>query len=348
MKVKKGGFIAMICVAAVSALIATALVLIPLFNRSPIRISQPFSLTKATDAPNTWIWHGALKNESDTEVRLFGLNVEVHTNDSYFDMYGPMKIWDWFEDGGVTLQAGEEFSVEGLRTGFGIRNPDSVTGIEIDIRLAGDEYARSYTLLGGAKTFTVVAIVLYVLAAVFALCGVLILYGSQKKVKRYETMRAFAESMDATFLNGYIGEQGSVGKAVGKSILSVLGGMLSAIFLGVGFYKIHSARNLVKKECIVTKDGLYLGVPNAKPDTAAMQRISKEQLVDCMVTADKKQVQLIAPANLLLFRANENALDVQAIAALLRQLIAPVQPFEDTATEEVTTEQKTEDVTPEQ
>lgn len=334
MKVKKGAFIVMICFAVLFALIAAVLLLLPLFNKSPVQISQPFSLTKATDDPSMYVWHGALKNESDSAVTLYGMTVDVHTDDAYQDQYGPLVLWDgWFDTqgGSVTLQPGEEYSLEGLRDSYGVRKPDKVIGIEITLRSAGDQAQRSYSLLGGSNVPTVVAIVLFAFAVLFALCGVLNLYGNNKRVARYQEMCAYAQTLDGTFLNGYIGERGSVGKAVGKSILSVLGGMLSAIFLGVGFYKIHSADGYAKKEFLLTKDGLYIGMPNAKPDVNAMQLVPAHEFAACTVLTEKKQVLMTDSRISLLFRSPENGLDANGIAAALNAFIASAQPFPETA-----------------
>ena len=53
MKLKKGAFITMFCFAAACAVLAT-LLSFPgvLFDKSPVRIAQPFSITEAPDDPH--------------------------------------------------------------------------------------------------------------------------------------------------------------------------------------------------------------------------------------------------------------------------------------------------------
>ncbi len=323
MKLKKGAFITMFCFAAACAVLAT-LLSFPgvLFDKSPVRIAQPFSITEAADETNTYIWHGAIKNESDSTVKVHDLIVEVRAADGQ-----TLTVKDWFvKSGSVVLQPGEEYSLEGLRTHID-GDPESVKGVSADVSKVGTVYRNTYRMFGFSFQPSAGAIVVYLLAAFFAFCGVLFLKGAFTQVKRHREMCAFAQTKEgATFLNGYAGQQGSVGKAVGKSILSVLGGALSAIFLGVGFYKIHSAHGYTKKEFIVTKDTLYICAPKTRPDWNAMQPIPAHEFAACTVSTEKKHVLLTDSRMALMFRASENDLDAKGIADVLNRLIAAAQP----------------------
>jgi hypothetical protein len=250
-------------------------------TRSPIFISQSVEIKKAADG--TYYWVGKIKNTSDEAVTLVRFEVSLSTADEYQKLYGDLKYSvGWFEDK-LVLQPDAEFDLSENVFNGGVHIPKEVTDVHITWENNGVWYgATIYPRISLSQIIT--AVVFLSFGVFFLLMAVLCFVLARKRANKIDAIK---EKLSAgeLFVSGKFMLPGMDKKAVTKSILSGLGGAISAIFLGVGFYKIYSGA--VKQDFIIRPDGILI---NNKAQTF----IAKADLKNPTVSANKKYVTLVS------------------------------------------------------
>ena len=145
------------------------------------------------------------------------------------------------------------------------------------------------------------------------ICGILDVFlllviwattASQKKsIERINTlMQNLGE--DAIALNGAIVDREAARENAAKTTLSILGGILSALFLGVGFYKIYGNNN--ERYFILYSEGMYIFDTRKKTEI----QLNKMNVNDIKITEKRNSllVELI-PLNVT-FTVKTKGLDV--------------------------------------
>lgn len=108
-----------------------------------------------------------------------------------------------------------------------------------------------------------------------------------------------------------------------KSALSALGGAISAIFLGAGFYKVYSSSN--PKEFILTDDALFVNDPkSANTALDTMTRLDGSNLPDPTVAAKKNLVTLTSADGeiVLSFNYKNSGITADELVAKLNALFS--------------------------
>lgn len=132
---------------------------------------------------------------------------------------------------------------------------------------------------------------------------------------------------DAIALNGAIVDREAARKNATKTTLSVLGGILSALFLGVGFYKIYG--NNSERYFILYSEGMYMFNMREK----SQYQLSKMSVKDIKITEKRNSlvVELI-PSNIT-FTVKTKGLDIsveELIAKFKEVFTNPMpNPFEN-------------------
>lgn len=289
MKVKKTGFIVTLCVALAFVIAGVVLFLIPV-PKSPISMSEKIAVVQVG---GQYEWTGKIKNDTDKDFQLnrynFSVTVKTNGGDNY---YGEDY---WFVDYNlkptpVTLAPGEEYdlSTEDFMTDYD-RVPSKVTQVRINVD------GKDYYLIGSPaqNTRRAFGVICFVLAVVFVICAISVLLNNKKQAQRYKAYDAVISALPGggKLIGGFLYRKGDKKKAAAKSALSALGGAISAIFLGAGFYKVYSSSN--PKEFILTDDALFVNDPkSANTALDTMTRLDGSNLPDPTVAVKKNLVTL--------------------------------------------------------
>lgn len=273
MKTNKSGVI----VSAVITVVFIALGLLMFFlpgKVSPLKVTEEIQISSGQ---HTLYIDGKVKNESDNPI---------YVSYMYFTVTSSTGTYEEQFKAEITLQAGEEYEIS-LQDGSFYGTPRSLT--EVSAVIDGTEYS----IYGSANGYKVIAVVLFIFAAVFAIAFISALIGLGKQKKRNELIVAKLSQMDchAQYFMGEYGGKGQAGKAAAKTAMSAIGGAISAILFGFGAYKIYGGNNLM--EFVVTDDGLFTGNPNKNSfQIENMNFIAKTGFQNSTVTEKKNYVIL--------------------------------------------------------
>lgn len=308
MKVKKTGVFVAVAIAAVCLIAGLIIMFLP--NSSPLAVSEKI---RAHSSRGYILLEGKIKNITDESVSITYIQVDVNVSDG--DV-----IADITEV--IELQPGEEFDlseyyVEDWGTAYGVN--------ELLVTVNG----KNYVVYDSLPLKTVGAVVLYILAAVFAVSAVSAFVQTNRRQKRYSSIEQTLGSMEnnAVFMVGTYGKAGEAGQAAAKTATSVIGGILSTIFLGAGYYRIYGVDN--GHEFVLTDEGLYTGKPvKGEINLANMMLISSACFKDFNISANKNKVVLNHKLNgdtvTLNLSENKN-LTAEAVAERIRSMSAATE-----------------------
>lgn len=243
MKVNKSGFIVTVVFTAVFLVLGIVLVCLPA-PYSPVTVSTELTVYNVRDYTTI---SGTLKNTSEAPVTITEW-VFVISTDGESEEYGERNL-------SISLQPDEEYRLNNYGY-YSYGNALSVINMTAKIN------GKTYTVFSKTRRTFAFGIISFIMAAVFAIAVVAVLVGNKRKQKRYDMICANLGQMEchAQFLTGAYSPKGAVGKAVAKSAVSALGGLLMALFFGFGAYKIYGANNAA--EFVLTDGGLFFGKPN--------------------------------------------------------------------------------------
>lgn len=325
MKVKKTGFIVMLCIALAFVIAGVVLFLIPA-TASPISMSEKISVERVG---GQYVWRGKIKNDTDKDFELNRYNFSVTVKTSGGDNYYGEDYWfvdatsnNTLKPRPLVLAPGEEYdlSTEDFMTDYD-RVPTKVT----QVRIIVDDY--SYYLIGdpAQNQRRVVGAICFIFAAVFVVCSISVLLNNKKQIKRYKSYETIIASLPngGVFIGGFLYRKGDRKKAAAKSAFSALGGAISAIFLGAGFYKVYSSSN--PKEFLLTDDALYVNDPkSATTALDTMTRLDGTNLPAPTVAVKKNLVTMTSADGELTFSFNYKNSNISAdeLVAKLNALFA--------------------------
>lgn len=325
MKVKKTTFIVLLCLAVVFLVTGAVLLLLPR-GESPIAMSENIRVIKSG---SNYRWGGKLKNVTDKDITLtsYDFTVEVDTRGNYINVYAEDY---WFCDdngkrGKITLKPNEEFDLSTEEFNTGGETPTNVLKASVVVN------GKKYYLVGGSDSMKTFAVLAFIVAVIFGIAAIANIVTNVKQAKHAKAVGDIIGSMPGggAYLDGFYGEKNGNKKAAAKSVFSILGGAISSLFLGVGFYKVYSGST--PKEFILTDDELYVGDPKSKNvGLDCMNRLSREQLSGSFVTSDKKCVTLTnsAGTQFYSFTLKNSTLGKDELVSRLEKLAAeqPVEP----------------------
>lgn len=293
MKVKKTGFIVLLCFAAAFLITGVVLFLIPA-PKSPIIMSEKITVVRNS---GRYEWRGKIKNDTDKDIELNRFNFVVTVKTSGGDNYYSSDYW--FVDGPIVLAPSEEYdlSTKEFMTDSD-RTPSKVTKVLVIVDNV-NYYLIGSPLQNRCRGFAIISLAVTV---VFVICAVAVLRNGKKQAERYKAYETLVASLpnNGILINGFLSRKGDKKKAVAKSALSALGGAISAIFLGAGFYKVYSSSN--PKEFILTDDALYVNDPNSgNTSLDAMTRLDGAALPQPTVAVNKKLVTMTSADGELVF-----------------------------------------------
>ncbi len=246
-------------------------------------------------------FHGTIVNESDEDVEITYLDIVVPTNGDTLEAYF---------DKTIVIGAGGSYSLDDLGTSFSYR-PTKVSRVTVEIN------GFTYNIQGGLGIPTT-ALFAYIFAIIFGIATISLFISDRKKQKAYanieKNMPSFGEN--AVTFGGFYSKEGETGKAAAKSVVSVLGGFLSAFFLGFGAYKIYSSGTAV--ELVVSDDGLF--VLNNGNVTSLM----KGNFPETEITVKKKQVIMknVYSKEYFVFNTTKKGMTPAQLEEKLKTLIA--------------------------
>lgn len=259
--------------ALIFAVAGTVMLLLP-EPTSPVTVTG----TPSVKSSNGYIeLYFTLKNESDEDVKITYLEVNVSTNS------GSEKA---FDRDSLIIKAGGTEKCE-----YYFQSYSRPTGItEITVRINGKEYYA----YGSNSSLETAAVIFFILAILFAILSMLNFVSLAKQKKRYKSINKEIEEKfagNAIFAVGYCSKQGEAGKAAAKTAASVAGGAIFAGLFGFGAFKTYGAN--AAKEYVVSNEGLFVGNPLKKGfNLGGMNYFAKGSLPETEITVKKKRVTL--------------------------------------------------------
>lgn len=175
--------------------------------------------------------------------------------------------------------------------------------------------------------YSVFALIMFVMAAIFLIAAIASLLSMKKQKKRYEMICNNLSQMDchAQLIIGAYGEKGAAGKAAAKTAASAIGGLLMALFFGFGAYKVYGANN--SAEFVLTDGGLFVGRPTKNGfDFNNMTFIANGQ-IPATVTVKKNCVLMKnnLTGEYFNFNTKSSGLDSKQLAERLEKFLHPAK-----------------------
>lgn len=126
---------------------------------------------------------------------------------------------------------------------------------------------------------------------------------------------------NAVYLTGFYRKTGEQGKAAAKTTVSVLGGLLSAIFLGIGFYRIYNANTPMGY--VFCDSGLFFFNPNEPLLQGNVSFIAKGSLYEPDIRIKKRQVTLtnLQTNEIFIFNMTNKDVTSEQIGEKLKSLV---------------------------
>ncbi len=310
MKNKKTSLIVTICMTVAFAIAAVLCFVIPMLTQSkknsPVKlVNNELTMTYAPTQGSGWAYflYGKIQNTSDKEVIIknkggmkvtfedvtnvwedcwllnpnLGDDADLDDDSNYIDIkLAPNEIYD-FSD--CTYCFNSRAEVEKLT-------------VNID--------GTSYVLYGsqGVNVANIIGLIFIILSVTMLI--VTVSYAKQKKTGaiRTEELAAVCNQLgsDSFVITASVNSKDESKKAAAKTAGWVVGGAISALFTGVGVYRVYSGTAL--KDFILNKNSLYLikdgdvsteNLLKITPDNFAIDSITVKKKNVIMKSADKKQ-----------------------------------------------------------
>lgn len=312
MKVKKTSVLVSLVIAAVCLIAGLIIMFLPNNSpdNSPVAVSEKIRVHSSS---GYIFFEGKIKNVTDETATITCILVDVNVSDG--DIIADItKV--------IELQPGAEldlsdYYLEDWGTAYGVN--------ELVVTVNGQEY----TVYKSMPLKTVGAVVLYIIAAIFgfaALSAFIRLNRTQKRYNSIEEALGKAEN-NAVFMVGNYGKAGDAGKAAAKTATSVIGGVLSTLFLGAGYYRFYGVDN--QHEFVLTDEGLYAGKPGKGDiNLSNMMLIGGNCFKDFNVSVKKKQVVLSHKVNgdvITLNLTDHKTLTAEAVSERINALSAAAE-----------------------
>ena len=127
-------------------------------------------------------------------------------------------------------------------------------------------------------------------------------------------INAFMQNIgeDAIALNGSIVDREAARENAAKTALSVIGGVLSALFLGVGFYKIYGKNNA--RIFILYSEGMYV----IDTRTKTQIQFNKMNVKDIKITEKRKSIVVELIPSIVTFTVKTKGLDISTEELIAR------------------------------
>ena len=278
MKVNKTPVIVMAILTAIFAIAAVVCLLLPTpDNGSPVKVTDKVKLSYNYYYGGHEL-EGKIQNVSDKEVVLYSehsivlyFNDDDHTSDTVI-----------FEEDTLVLLPGEEFNLEDSLNLYNLTGSISVTRVRIEVD--GVSYEVS-----GTRPYTVLFFMLIILAIIFLAVTISVGIGVKNSAARARSIDALVTQMGGgTVVKGLISDKDQNKKNAAKSAGSVAVGAISAVFLGVGVYKIYPGAS---QSDFIINDHLYVLNGNGKDvNPGNLQMITKNEFPVESVTVKKNNV----------------------------------------------------------
>ncbi len=221
-------------------------------------IPEPKPL-KITEKPTVeyvdgeYVIHGKIKNVSGKEIilRAYGFRAEVNAiNESGNNMTYTIKPYD-----DIAVQPDEEITLSFLHAKLG-----SLQNAKINKIIFTPEHTdiTVYGSVINTGSFAVIAFFTGIAGAGLLIISIASSVTAKRNAKRVNViitqMRQSFEN--AAYCGGYYGNKSQNRTAAAKTAASVFGAVISALFLGLGKYKVYS--NGGKREFIITDNAIYM------------------------------------------------------------------------------------------
>lgn len=323
MKINKAGFWVSLALAIATLVAGIVIMLLP--SNCPVGLDRVSASSAGSGRISINI---TLTNRSDEDVYVSKLVVVVKTSGDTIQAT---------DSEGFTLEAGTTYDLSYSTNSYD--RPQSVSKVTITTN------GKSYVVHG--TNVPIASILLLVAAFICAIIAISIFSNNRRKKKTYSNVvQALPQIGDnAITFNGFYSKKGETGKAVGKSVLSVLGGALLSLFVGIGFFRIYGKGTAV--DLIVGDNGLYV-LNNA--NSCSSMFIEKGHFPASEITVKKRNVTLTntITQEYFVFKTTKNGITPEQLVEKLKALTAalPEQtekvdteapaPFEELSGENVT------------
>ncbi|MDE7083799.1 MAG: hypothetical protein K2O81_00990 [Clostridia bacterium] len=316
MKNKRTSLIVTICLSIAFAIAAVLCFVIPLLTQkkdAPVEVSQTIKLEyKSVDGYRAYYLVGKIRNKSGRTVTFKddgGLKVYFSGSDDV--------ATDWLGIENIVLGPDEEFDLS-VGTYYFTSSSVSVSKVSIDIN------GNTYYLVGkaGGDIASILGLVFILLTVTMVI--VTIASARQQKTggKRAEALTAVCSQLgyDSTVISGNLTDKSESKKAAAKTASWIIGGIFSALFTGVGVYRVYSGTS--QKQFIINRNSLYMlkdgGVSadnllNITPADFAVDSITVKKNKVVMKSVDKKQT-------FTFFTNKKSALSAEQIAEYLNNI----------------------------
>lgn len=235
-----------LCFALACFAATIALLFIP--EPKPLKITEKPTVTY-TDGGYTL--SGKLKNVSKTEVILTDTCFRVEIAAS---VEGGKQAYNVFS-GRISLQPNEEFDLSAISIKW-------VEGVNVKVhKIIFTPEHTDITVYGSVintGSFAVIAFFTGIAGAGLLIISIASAVTAKRNAKRVNVIIAqMRQSFEnAAYCGGYYGNKSQNRTAAAKTAASVFGAVISALFLGLGKYKVYS--NGGKREFIITDNAIYM------------------------------------------------------------------------------------------
>lgn len=281
-KANKKTFIILLCTAI--AFIAATLALLFIPEPTPLKVTEKPNIV---NIDGEYKFQGKIKNVTANEIVLqstnFNIDVSVVTADGGKSVY-TYKL-NYSEN--VTIQPDEEFDLSELHP-----KPGKVQSAKIN-KIIYTPDKTGQTIYGNVVNngkFSLYALLTGIVGAVLLLISVAAYATEKRNVKRVNNIIG---QMRQTFGDGAYYTEGAYGNkaenlsAAAKTTASVFGAIASALFVGIGRYKVYSQSD--KNEFIITETSIYMYL-NGKFQNITNQL--KSAFINPAVIGKKNKIQV--------------------------------------------------------
>ena len=268
-----------LCLALAFFAAAIALLFIP--EPKPLKITEKPTVEYVD---GEYVVHGKIKNVSGKEIilRAYGFRAEVSAiNESGNNMTYTIKPYD-----DIAVQPDEEIALSFLHAKLGTLQNAKINKIiftpeHTDITVYGNVINNG--------NFAICALFTGIAGAGLLIISIASSVTAKRNAKRVNNIIAqMRQSFEnAAYCGGYYGSKSQNRTAAAKTAASVLGAVISALFLGLGKYKVYS--NGGKREFIITDNAIYM---NANGKFCSITDEIKATFTNPAVTQNKGRIHV--------------------------------------------------------
>lgn len=214
--------------------------------------------------------------------------------------------------------------VGGILMGSAVKQANEATVYPSITGITQQESAEDNPLYWTGFTLIVVGFLL-------AVCSVASYFAARKKAKFNAALNDALQHMgnNPVRMSGIVTNKKEKGKAATKTVLSILGGLISSLFLGVGVYSVYGSEK--RMEFVLSDDGLFLIDPTQPFSTNSVALIAVGKFNDCTVEVNKNKIVYTDNVNGDVFKmAPDDKNMLEELALRLREIASkPERAAED-------------------